>query len=182
MSDRIWDLEAIGQNGFPLDIFGGEIKPLTEEQKSEMENLTQRLREMSKEMNVKFVMPDLSRLEERAAAFAADAQLWDDRILGAEEEYVEVCSDPELARIAHQLAQDRLEAAKRVVVLGSGPGAVGSLTGAILSAIQSKHGGTIFHIEHIPAPVDRSPTFLDYEHSKLRKGKGHHKFKKRNKK
>lgn len=179
---RIWDLEAIGPNGFPFDIFGQEIKPLTEEQKAEMGNLMNCLKEMMKDMDIKFVMPDLSSLEERAAAFAASAQLWDDRVLGADEEYVEVCSDPEVEQIARQISQERLEEAKRVIVLGSGPSAVGSLTGAILASLQSKHGGTYFDIEHIPAPVDRPPTFLDYEHTKLHKGKGHNKFKKKKKK
>lgn len=185
-------------------------KALSEQEHEDLRTFYQEMREKMKDMNIRMVLPqdlypsidrklsdmvigighceidtDLASIEERAAAFMAQAQLWDDRVLGAEEEYVEVCSDPELAQITHQIAQERLEEAKRVIVLGSGPRVVGSLTGAILASLQSKHGGTYFDVETYAVDTvntKKDQPFLDYHQSKLRKGKGHHKFKKGKKK
>lgn len=181
-------------------------KELSRQEHEELREFYQNLREKMKESNINFVLPgghydlidrelsdmvigighceiesDLSRLEER---FAADAQKWDDRLFGADEEFVEVCSDPEVLAAARQITQEREKQKKDLIVLGAGPRAVGTLTGAILASIQRKHGGTYFDMETFGVDTIKTdkPHNFDYNQGKLRKGKGHHKFKKGKKK
>ena len=127
---------------------------------------------------------DFSSLEQRAAEFVADAELWDNRLLGADEEFVEVCSDPEVLSAAREITQEREKQKKDLIVLGAGPRAVGTLTGAIIASLQKEFGGTYFDMDTIGVDTIKTdkPSNFDYNQGKLRKGKGHHKFKKGKKK
>ncbi|QGZ16372.1 hypothetical protein Hena1_02220 [Erwinia phage Hena1] len=158
----------------------------TEEEKAQMTKVWAELREQFKDTDLKIVLPDVdfSSLEERAAAFAADSLLWDDRVLGAEEEYVEVCSDPELLALVRQSAQERSKEKKDVVVLGAGPGLAGGFIGALTSFATMERRMLADNIVHIDLAEEKmmKPSFLDERSSKLRKGRGHNKFKKGKKK
>ena len=111
---------------------------------------------MSKQLNP----GDFSALEQRAAEFVADAELWDNRLLGADEEFVEVCSDAEVFSAAREITQEREKQKKDLIVLGAGPRAVGTLTGAIIASLQKEFGGTYFDMELIPSRLISLPTSI----------------------
>lgn len=165
----------------------------TEEEKAQMSKVWAELREQFKDTDLKIVLPDVdfSSLEERAAAFAADSLLWDDRVLGADEEYVKVVSDPDTFRAALELAHEReiteIKSGGNPIVLGCGARRVGGFVGALgaLTSFSSIERRMLAdNIVQIDLAEDKmmKPSFLDERSSKLRKGGGHNKFKKRKKK
>lgn len=145
---------------------------------------------------------DMSHIEQRAQEFFESSQLWDDRILGAEEEFTEICADPDAYRATRDLARDRdetkdeelrrialelrqviKERGNDIIVLGGGGRRVGTLTGAIVQSIVSSYAQFfVADAETLPAKdiFDNQP--VHYKQDRIRKGKGHHKFKKGKKK
>ena len=85
---------------------------------------------------------------------------------------------------AREITQEREKQKKDLIVLGAGPRAVGTLTGAIIASLQKEFGGTYFDMETVGVDTIKTdkPSNFDYNQGKLRKGKGHHKFKKGKKK
>lgn len=59
---------------------------------------------------------DFSALEQRDAEFVADSELWDNRLLGADEDHVKVCSDRELVQIINSIISVLPENQKSITV------------------------------------------------------------------
>lgn len=146
---------------------------------------------------------DMSPIERRARDFIESSQLWDDRVLGADEEFVEVCCDPDvyrameglrndraeeeeekLRRVARELRQVVMDTEVDFIVLGAGPSRVGGAVGALTSFAAMERAMLADQIISIDdsESYQMKPSFLDERGSKLRKGAGHHKFKKGKKK
>ncbi|QEQ94839.1 hypothetical protein pEaSNUABM56_00039 [Erwinia phage pEa_SNUABM_56] len=156
----------------------GQPEP-TAEEKERLSQLFDEMKEKLKDVDFKVVLPkaDYNPIEKRARDFLESSQLWDDRILGADEEYVEVCSDPEVLKLGRQLDQERLEEEKKVVVLGCGPKRVGGAVGVLMAFAQNR--ATLFDNDFFAVEEEKLPMFdKDYSQVKLRKGRGHNKLKK----
>lgn len=67
-------------------------------------------------MSKQLALGDFSALEQRDAEFVADSELWDNRLLGADEDHVKVCSDRELVQIINSIISVLPENQKSITV------------------------------------------------------------------
>lgn len=108
--DKVTDLDGVlmeFRKDYPLGLYPMHMMQ-TEEDKQRLIKLQEELKEICKDVDFKVVLPkaDYNPIV-CARDFIESSQFWDERILGAEEEYVGVCSDPELLGLVRQLAQGR---------------------------------------------------------------------------
>jgi len=159
---------------------------LSEAEREALNKLNIEIVDLMKKHNIKVVFPtgleplksqleaDFTGIEESARKFMEDAQLWDDRIYGADEEFVET-ADVKLPR--NLFAREETDGGKKIVVLGAGHGKICStLTAALLAGVT-----TLYNDTWSPNHVERA-LFSDYNQTRLRKGKGHNRYKKGKKK
>lgn len=163
-------------------------KDLSEVEKEALRKLNDRVVDLMEKHGIKVVLPDadFTGIEDHARKFMEDAQLWDDRVYGADEEFVEVAVLPDWAttplggeskRPNNLFSREESDGGKKIVVLGAGHGKIcSSLSAALLAGATTLYSDT-----WSPNHVERA-LFSDYDQTRLRKGKGHNRYKKGKKK